>query len=98
MYQLTGTQTIIRLADNASIPNDPANRDYAEYLVWLTQGNTPAPADIFVPPPVSAEDELAAIYKASIGPILDYLAKRPDAPAALKDMDAAAKIAKGKIT
>ena len=51
MYQLTlGTngqpaQCIKRLSDNANIPFDPANTDYAEYLRWLSEGNTPIPAD-----------------------------------------------------
>jgi hypothetical protein len=30
---------------NASIPFDPANTDYAEYLKWLAEGNTPLPAE-----------------------------------------------------
>ena len=36
---------IKRIADNAFIPFDPANTDYAEYLKWLAEGNTPLPAD-----------------------------------------------------
>jgi len=36
---------IIRTADNAFIPFDPANRDYADYLAWLAEGNTPLEAD-----------------------------------------------------
>jgi hypothetical protein len=44
-----GAATCIkRIADNAFIPFDPANSAYAEYLVWLDEGNTPLPAD---PPP-----------------------------------------------
>ena len=28
-----------------TIPFDPANRSYQEYLKWLAQGNEPEPAD-----------------------------------------------------
>jgi hypothetical protein len=51
MYKLLpdtfmGPATCIkRVADNASIPFDPANTDYQEYLEWLEAGNTPIPAD-----------------------------------------------------
>ena len=50
MYQKTELkgveQPIIkRIADNAFIPMDPQNGDYAEYLKWLEAGNTPLPAD-----------------------------------------------------
>lgn len=38
-------RVVIRLADNAFIPFDPANTDYAEYLKWVEAGNTPLPAD-----------------------------------------------------
>lgn len=36
---------VLRLTDGGHIPFDPANRDYAEYLRWLEEGNEPLPAD-----------------------------------------------------
>jgi len=38
-------QSVMRLADNTSIPFDPDNTDYQQYLAWLAEGNTPLPAD-----------------------------------------------------
>ena len=37
--------SVTRLLDNASIPFDPANTDYQEYLEWVADGNTPEAAD-----------------------------------------------------
>jgi hypothetical protein len=51
MYQLQPdqfgqpAQCVKRIADNAFIPVDPANTDYAEYLKWLDEGNEPLAAD-----------------------------------------------------
>jgi hypothetical protein len=56
MYQLTTGDSILRLTDNAFIPADTGNRDYAEYLEWLDAGNTPEPAP---PPPAPGPDYLA---------------------------------------
>ena len=53
MYKLTNSTSITRIADGASIPADPRNTDYAAYLQWLSEGNTPEPADIPVPPTYS---------------------------------------------
>ena len=41
----TEGDTIIRIADNAAIPIDEANRHYQEYLEWVAEGNTPEAAD-----------------------------------------------------
>lgn len=44
-YKLLSKCVVLRIEDNASIPFDPANTDYQEYLAWLDEGNTPEPAD-----------------------------------------------------
>ena len=60
-YQLTTSDTILRLADNACIPPDPANTDYSVYLEWLEAGNMPEPAPIIEPPaPLTTEQKLEA--------------------------------------
>jgi hypothetical protein len=61
MYQFTQGDTILRLADNAFIPPDPANTDYQAYLEWVAAGNTPEPAPEPKPAPVlTTEQKLEA--------------------------------------
>jgi hypothetical protein len=36
---------IIRTSDGAFIPADPDNTDYQAYLKWISEGNTPLPAE-----------------------------------------------------
>jgi hypothetical protein len=36
---------VIRIEDGAYIPFAKANTDYQAYLKWVSEGNTPLPAD-----------------------------------------------------
>jgi hypothetical protein len=49
MYQLINEKpiwkAIKRISDGATIPFDPANRDFQEYQEWIALGNQPLPAD-----------------------------------------------------
>ena len=51
MYKLnipdffTGQQTVVRLSDMATIPFDPANTDYQEYLKGVAVGKKTESAD-----------------------------------------------------
>ena len=41
---MTEAQTVMRREENAFIPFDGANRDYAEFCAWCEEGNEPDPA------------------------------------------------------
>ena len=49
MYKLIndilGKPYMVQKDGNTFIPFDSANTDYQAYLVWLSEGNTPLPAD-----------------------------------------------------
>lgn len=66
MYQLIeNSDVILRLSDNAHIPNDPANSDRIRYEQWLADGNIPLPV-----PPKSTE-QLALESRAKRDQLLD---------------------------
>ena len=70
MYKLTDNTSILRISDGAFIPADPANTDYAAYLEWGEEGNTPEAADV---PPAPTYKELRAAEYPSIVDQLDKI-------------------------
>jgi hypothetical protein len=61
-YQLTATDTVVRTEDDACIPNDPANRDRAEYERWLAAGGVPDPYVAPEPLPPEPAPETSVLY------------------------------------
>lgn len=47
--------TVIRTVDNACIPPDPANRDYAEYTKWREDGGVPDPVTVPINPTLDSQ-------------------------------------------
>ena len=67
MYQLIWNRkenkytSVLNTDTGSQIPFDEANTDYAQYLIWLSEGNTPTPADP-IPEPVelTPQEKLAS--------------------------------------
>ena len=76
MYQLTNTTSIIRTSDGAYIPADEANTDYADYLLWLEDGNNPEAATPEPKPDIEALRRAA--YQVEADPLF-FKAQRGEA-------------------
>lgn len=50
-YQFTTDGSLIRSSDGVLIPVSFGNKDYQEYLVWVSQGNTADPSQTLDPEP-----------------------------------------------
>lgn len=88
MYRLTtDPKIILRIADNAFIPTVGGNSDYAAYLKWVSQGNTPlpeiAPTPI-IPTVVTMRQARLALLQ--IGKLNDVAAAISNLPSPNKEM------------
>lgn len=70
-YQLTDSTVVIRLADGANIPDDPANSDRQRYLQWLDAGGVPLPPE----PQASGPSQLQAMVVQATQQRLDDFAR-----------------------
>lgn len=73
-YTLTDQNAVIRHSDGALVPFADANTDYAAYLVWLDEGNSPEPAPKPPAPPVlttAQKLEAAGLTVAELKELLD---------------------------
>ena len=74
MYKLSDGDYIIRVEDGACIPMDEKNKDYKDYLKWVSKGNTPLPADPIVPVvPQPTEDERIKSLEIDMGNVKKLL-------------------------
>jgi len=62
LQQLDGVEcSVLWVEKNMSIPLQPDNTDYQEYLAWVAEGNTPEPAPEPEPAPaLTTEQKLEA--------------------------------------
>lgn len=88
-----------------SVPNDEGNRHFNAVQDWIEAGNIPAPEftqseldkQAIDSINASAKEELAAIDRASVRAIREYIASKPDAPKMLIDRELEAVFQRAKI-
>ena len=68
-YTLNTLGGIVRDSDGAFIPQDPQNTDYASYLLWVSQGNTPAS------PPGPTLEQLQSLLTDTVQSLMDTKAQ-----------------------
>ena len=90
---------------NMSVPKAEGNRHYQDVLEWIAQGNTPEPEFTQAELGQQVINEANAVELAtldrldaeSIRDIREWVATQPDAPQSLKDREAQAVAARGRI-
>ena len=95
-YRLTDSAIVIRTADAASIPDDPRNRDRAEYQAWLDAGGVPEPyvAPVIIEPVPDTISDRQFFQQLAIAGVISQeealaAVKTGDIPAALSGFIAA---------
>jgi hypothetical protein len=67
IYKTVSSNLIIRMTDNASIPADPANADYALYLQEVSEGATVLPVDP-IDPNIAIMGQISSIESTTMVP------------------------------
>ena len=68
---------------NMSVPNDPANRDCADVLAWIAEGNTPAPEYTDAEIAANAQAELNATSQAYLDSTDWYITRHAETAVAV---------------
>ena len=63
---------------NMGVPNDPANRDCADVLQWIAEGNTPAPQFTDAEIAVNTQVELNATSQAYLASTDWYITRKAE--------------------
>lgn len=110
MYKLTAQASgVIRLKDNAFIPEDWSNSDYREYRTWLEEGGIPAHPDVPVITPLTIIAELEAEqirrltpratreFMLAVASLIPAGIPTPPGVAALQELDTAIRVERAKL-
>ena len=63
---------------NMGVPNDPANRDCADVLAWIAEGNTPAPQYTDAEIAANTQAELNATSQAYLASTDWYITRKAE--------------------
>ena len=70
---------------NMGVPNDPANRDCADVLAWIAEGNTPAPEFTDAEIAANAQAELNVTSRAYLASTDWYVTRHAETGEAIPD-------------